>query len=629
APDASGACIPVGVQGCAARFVDSDGMCRPSVSKCEKGTIPDFLHGCSPVGIPQCDATFLGDDGVCHVSMAKCPSGTFAVPQKGCVPIDGPDGCGTSTWGAIPDGAGVVYVDPTASASGADGSKAKPFVTLAAALAAAPASGRVALAAGTYHEAVRVNQPVEIDGRCPSMVRVDGVGSTHAFPATVYVQSAFVTLRGLTVGGDAVGVFVEGAPPVTLDRVVIDGALDFGVLVNTPTGGPAASVVVTNSLVRGTRAGTASSPGGVFSTDGATATLRDSAVYENVFEGVLVGLESAELELTDVLVEGTTSNAARQGGNGIVVAASGKATLDAVAVVGNRASGAEISDFDAEIDASNSVFEGTLPYDDDQNGGFGLQVGGTLHLDGSVVAGNHTGGLTIAYHATKPGSAVITKSLVTGTLAQASSGLFGRGIDVQQGASLVISDSTLFENREIGLLSNLAGSSVTATRVLVEDTLPRDADGQYGVGLAVDAVAALHLDSVVVRGGHVAGVLLADDAACDVTASGIFGVQTGDFTFQGMQMVNAGVGDGITSTLQSTLTVTSTRIDGCARAGILFDDSQGQVTGSSSTDNEYGVDVDGTSDPAIDDRSSFDGNAKGGRVGTKLTVPDLPAAVPM
>src|SRR4051812_35623373 len=48
---ADGTCFDVGLRGCAAVFVDQDGVCRPSLDKCPAGKLPKFDVGCVDVGI--------------------------------------------------------------------------------------------------------------------------------------------------------------------------------------------------------------------------------------------------------------------------------------------------------------------------------------------------------------------------------------------------------------------------------------------------------------------------------------------------------------------------------------------------------------------------------------------------
>src|SRR5262249_55503755 len=156
-------------------------------------------------------------------------AGTYALPQKGCVSIDGPEGCGTGPWGNIPDGPNNVYVDPTNMGMSPDGSKQNPVTTIAAALALVKPGGRIALAAGQYKEPVTVTSSLEIDGRCPSQVTIDGSTGDPNVPTVIWAQTGALTLRGVRVSGDGVGVLVSSTQPATIDTVEIDGAMGLGV----------------------------------------------------------------------------------------------------------------------------------------------------------------------------------------------------------------------------------------------------------------------------------------------------------------------------------------------------------------------------------------------------------------
>ncbi|MBM4360519.1 MAG: hypothetical protein FJ096_20630 [Deltaproteobacteria bacterium] len=245
----TGACMAVGIQGCADVFVDDDRLCRPSIERCAAGTIPIVGEGCAPVGIPTCAAAFLEDDGLYHPAMTKCPEGSLALPLEGCVPIDGPDGCGEGTWGTIPDGPDTLWVDPAAAAGG-DGTKGSPVTTIAVAVAKAVKGGRVVLAAGDYDEPIVLTKALEIVGRCASMVRVRGTSPLATPPTTLVVDAApgaaRPTVRNVTFGKNG-GVAVLTQSDLTLDRVVIDGASGYGVAALGPV-----DVELSHTLIRGT-----------------------------------------------------------------------------------------------------------------------------------------------------------------------------------------------------------------------------------------------------------------------------------------------------------------------------------------------------------------------------------------
>src|SRR5262245_55881407 len=225
-----GGCMPVGIQGCADMFLDEDGLCHPSDDKCPPGTIPKFSEGCIPVGISNCAPEFVEADGHCYPSPDKCAADSFPVPTEGCVAIDG-EGCGSGTWGNIADAPATIWVDPSYAGGDSDGSQLKPMTSIADALALVSAGGRVALAQGSYAEALAIVSPVEIVGRCPSLVQVSGAAPTPlGIPAIVFANGVQgLVLRNLRIGGAGDGVLAVDSD-VELHGVHVRAATGTGVL---------------------------------------------------------------------------------------------------------------------------------------------------------------------------------------------------------------------------------------------------------------------------------------------------------------------------------------------------------------------------------------------------------------
>ena len=832
-------CVPVGIQGCAAMFMEEDGLCHPSMAKCPAGTIPKFDEGCVPVGIQGCAEVFMEDDGLCHPTMDKCPAGTFAVPQQGCLPIDGPDGCGSGTWGNLQEEPGVetVWVDPNVVASG-DGSKANPVKTIAEALAEVPAGGRIALGTGAYDEPIHITKAVTIEGRCPSMVRVQGTGPVGPDAFVVWVDAADdVTLRGLEIGGAGFGVFAtyaaglkiegvhvrsatsvglilqESITEVSITKSWIDSTLsennglfgrgvevaygaratltetaivanhDIGVLaINTET-----EVTLTDSLVEGTlpRESDGRQGMGADAEDGAKLTLADSAIVKNHKYGVIALDQATELALTNSLVEGTLpSEASAQFGDGVVVVAGAGLTVLGTAILSNQTAGVNAEDMGTEVTVIRSLVKATLLQQSDGTGGVGvgvlngakmtlgesaivanhsrgLEVSGTetevtaigiivegqgargidvrlgaiLTLDRSAVIENRSSGIAandpgtnltttgslvagtlprkgdgengygvVAYesaHATLGANAIVsnrnigllvqaegtevtaTGNLIAKTLPQESDSRFGRGVNVHGGATLVLNANAIVENHDVGVFISDFGTTLTAmhnliegtlpqegnklfgrgvgmqegpqatfeanaivanhdlglfvadgsfmiaTSNIVEGTLPRERDGQFGLGVVSSDGATLQLTSSVLRNNRVSAlqVVLATAA---VSRSLIDVVPAGSFTLENPTMTFDNVGDGILATLGSTLDITDTRIQGCVRTGVLFDDSSGSIEGVVSTSNQFGLVLQGEKRPSYEGgNNQFTGNtAQDILLGGDLPVPDAPSPIP-
>ncbi len=616
--DAHGSCTPIGIQGCADVFVDADGLCRPASAKCPKGTIAEFSSGCVAVGIPKCDPKFIEADGLCHPTNAKCPSGTFAVPQKGCVAIDG-TGCGAGTWGDIPDGAGNVYVDASYAGGDGDGSKAKPVTTVAAAMALVQDGGRVAIAAGEYTEPVVVDKAIELVGRCPSMVTIDGNDGDPQVPTVVLVVTGPSTLRGLRLSGDGVGVYVGSTAGVTLDGLHIDQTAFVGIgAVTAPT-----AVTLRNSFISGTRGLQQQGGNAISVVDGATLSIVDSALFGNHIAGIAGG-NGSSVVATDVLVENTLGQELDgNGGQGFIMSASSTLTLSASAIVASTYVGLEADA--STVKASGVLVEGTRPDPTTHafGGGVDASPGSNVTLDASVVAHNLAvgvfghGALTRLH---------VSKSLVFDTRSQESDGAFGVGVIAQDDAIVDVADTTIAKSRELGVdAANHAALGLS--RVLVEDTLGRDDDGTWGIGAGVTGGAGLTLDAVAMSGARGAGLLNASGTAT-ITGSLFTGIASGNFTLIGAPMPLTGVGDGVLTTFGGATTFGASRAEDCFRAGILFDSSTGGVTASSSAKNHYGLVLDGMPTPTYDTASSFDDNEQGIVNDAKLPVPNAPAALP-
>ncbi|WP_437642198.1 right-handed parallel beta-helix repeat-containing protein [Sorangium sp. So ce854] len=496
-----GACMPVGIQGCAALFVEDDGLCHPSMAKCPAGTIPKFDDGCIPVGIPRCAKELEGDDGLCRPTMAKCPTGTFATPEAGCVPVDGPDGCGPGRWGSARRAPGTLHVDPSYAGADGDGSEARPVTTLAAALELAAEGGTIALAEGTYDEPLVVTRPLAIVGACPSRVRIRGVTPLSHPPAIVAVLGAGeVTLRGVEIGGDGAGVVATGGSAVALERVHIKGAVHVGALADR-----GARISVAQSWIEGTRPGSAGDGTGAVASAGGALSVKESAVTGNHAAGVAAREAGATAAVVGSLVEGTLSSELQRDGQGIVVRDGAEASIEASAVVGNRLAGI-FTMTGASATVSGVLVAGTIPGLHDVSFGVGVYAseGSRVAVDASALVGNAEVGVAVIGEGA---AATMARSLVQGTVAaEPESRLGGFGVVVARGAAMRLHDSAVFRNRATGVHVGDQSAELIAEGNLIEGTL---AEGRWGDGAGmIVAEGRVTLASNAVRANEGTGLLI-------------------------------------------------------------------------------------------------------------------------
>ena len=464
-------CVPVGIQGCVELFMEEDGLCHPRMDKCPPGTIPKFDEGCMPVGIQGCAALFMEDDGLCHPSIDKCPDGTFAVPQEGCVPIDGPGGCGEGTWGPIADGPDTFYVDPTYTGDDSDGSRERPGRTIAAVMPLVPKGGRLVLAAGAYDEPLHLTSGIEVVGRCPSMVTISGVQDA-GFKAVVWVdQATGAAIRGIGVSGAGIGIAVTGASQLTIQQVRIREA---------------------------TRA------------------------------GVAVGAGSTDVTLDHVLVERTQSDEGGRWGRGVQVFSGSRVTLTNSALIGNRENGLLLSGDGTEVEAAGNLIEATLPQDIDHAWGMGVTVsfGARGDLTDNALVRNHAFALMVVSNPDAETSVQASANLIADTLAAPAGEGIGCGAELRGGALTTLVGNAFVDNLVAGVhvggegtRGTLRGNLVRGTRRGPDARDPGSAFGPSaemgGVGVAADpgATAVLEENAIVGNLGSGLVILGADTTA--------------------------------------------------------------------------------------------------------------------
>ena len=566
-PHATEGCIPVGPPVCAEPFRTATG-CRPSASQCPAGTLPDIAKGCLPVGIASCAPEHLDSRGVCRPTMTSCPPGTFATPAGGCPSEDGPAGCGDGPWGDPVAPGSALRVDASAVTADPDGSLERPFATVGEALAASKPGGTILVAAGTYDEGLHIQKPVHLIGRCPSLVRITGaLATTTPFDATVWVDGAQgVTIRGLYLGGEGVGVALSAGTAAALQHLVVEGAHGAGIL----SVGANTTVSLEDSVIRGTVPATGSSVGGrgvniedgahavmtrcalfanrevglfvssngssVLASDcliegtlpveetgtfgrgvvvqnGASATLEGNAIVGNHDVGVFVALPLTSLLSTRNLVEGTRARAADgTRGRGVVIGYGATATLFGDAVVNNREVGVFVSDYSTVAHVAGTLVRDTLPRLSDGLLGVGVSVEVQAHatFDHCALLGNHDAGFSVS----DPGTnAELSGCLIEGTSPSGSApdaGDGGFGILATAGGHVQVSDTTLLSNTTAGMLVMGFGTSADVSGSLVTSTLPSRGDGQLGIGVVGLGGATVSLSNTAIVGNHEAGIAVAE-----------------------------------------------------------------------------------------------------------------------
>jgi len=260
----------------------------------------------------------------------------------------------------------------------------------------------------------------------------------------------------------------------------------------------------------------------------ATLTLRSSLVEQNHEVGVFVGGSDATIEAT--VVRSTQPRSDGTGGTGIA------------------------------IESHPSTYERAK-----------------LTLRSSLLEQNHAAGVFIV------GSDATIETTVIRATQPRSDGTWGHGMVIQDDAAaherseVALRTSLLEHNHEIGVSASASAATIETT--VVRATQPRS-DGTFGQGIAIVEGTLSLRASLVEQNRDVGVAVVASDATIEATV--VRATQP---------LIDAKFGDGIAVDAAGTTTITSTKIESNARAGIASFSSAVSVVSSILRCN--GVDLDG------------------------------------
>ena len=508
-----------------------------------------------------------------------CPEGQVQdVDSEECVP----ERCGTGAWGLLERTGETVHVAPWGD-DGWDGSQEWPYRTIQK--GADEAEHLVAVAAGAYLENLALDgdhDGVEIAGRCPELVVVDGSGEDQP---GVWVTRGQIGLEGLTVTGGTMGVRVQRqAFGATVDLRIEDSLLEANAGVGLFVADIGASVHIVESTVRENTPASDPTLGkgqGIVVLMGGQLEAVDCLLDRNRVFGLEVLGAGSAVDLSGVTVRATQPDDDETLGRGVDVYQGAVLQADDLIVEASHEVGLRASGSGTEVDLQDASIRDTRP-DAEGAGGHGLQVsdGAALEARSVVLEANagmgvamgggatdveleevtvrggasSSGGIElldgaqllardiliegvgrVGLHVADPGTCVVLEdSAIRGTLpTHEEEG--GRGISVEDGASLYGSRLVLENNHDLGLFSNNAGTLVELDDVSILDTQPLP-DGTKGGGLSAQDRAGVVARGLLLDGNHGIGLAVRDPGTSVVVEEG---------TISATKLSPEGVGRGI------------------------------------------------------------------------------------
>ncbi|RLB50196.1 MAG: hypothetical protein DRJ42_19390 [Deltaproteobacteria bacterium] len=538
--------------------------------------IPWLATGVPPLAFTPCPSGWreVSDSGVTtcepypEAGAADCAAGDAHFPgEAGCRPIGDP--CPSDDYAStLPTDALVLYVNPRAS-TGGDGARGAPFQDPSDVPWGSLAAGTtVALAKGTYDDALEVPAGVAVVGACVAETIITGVAFEHLSVLAVTTAGEPALFRNLTiVDVPRVAIWARDGFALEVDGVLVERSKITGVLATASS-----SLVARNLVVRDTQHSSGMFGRGV-SVEGGSRLEGSRMIVEGSFDfGISAADRDSEVVLSDVVVRGTRPRPGDMSFGGGIGAGS-RARIDAtrVLVEANHDFGVASGGLETVVTLTDAIIRDTRPPGEGSGGagGAGIAVldGGRAELTRVHAVGNHQIGIAISAPDT---TAVLEHVVVSDTTPNDTDDVFGRGINVQEGARLDASHVVVQRNHDVGIFLGGPGVNATLTNTVVRDTLPRASNGGGGSGISVQTTASLDASQVLVERNHEVGiVVLGEDAEAhlvDVVVRNTEPRQENDF-----------FGYGICAQATGTITGERVVVDGAYELG-LFAIAGGTIT---------------------------------------------------
>ena len=540
--------------------LDDTWFCRETMAEAPRFCTPAELATCH--SLPSVPNSYCLRVGVPWPNGA-CPPGFVATSKAELAPCaPDPKECGGEPWtdSGLPGNPIRLYVSATLGNDAAVGSKAAPVKSIGRAVELAQGGEWIFIAAGDYAENPVISKSVTLVGRCAAQVKVVSKGGPPAVTVGHTKTVIKVAVRGMTITGDGEGVWHGMYASLVLQRMWITGVRKWGVtsvhtnhllsvaqsviadvrpalpdlgfgygiyaagataqledvrVSGTRSSGimtvlPATVVSGTGVLIDGTliNAGKGTAGTGVQTNQGASVVLTRSRISANIGAGAAALGSGSHLKLTQVLVDHTqTRPIDGQAGLGMTVVNGGSADLRAVRISANHDSGIIIGDKLSKVFARGLLVDGTLPTLISAEAGMGLTiVGGSADVRGLRSTGNAVQGVLVFG---PTGTLTLRNALIDNTKAgKHGKDEFGFGIATLSGAKTALFEVRLSHNTHAGLLVEGSGSTLKASRLLIDSTRPPTVEPTAGFGIVVSQGAVATINSGRLHANYGAGALV-------------------------------------------------------------------------------------------------------------------------
>ena len=305
-----------------------------------------------------------------------------------------------------------------------------------------------------------------------------GVSARHAGTQVEIAQTTVRSTQSNQGGTGGYGLGAKQNAVVSMTNTVLEKNHEFGLRLMS-----GADASVDNSVIRDTKAAQNGGYGwGMIVGDGAEATLSCCLFDGNTQSGAAAVHSGAQVELSGTVVRDTKPDGNGEFGVGMQVSEGGTATVSACLFEGNRTGGVAVYSAGTQADLAGTVVRDTKP---DLGGRFGtgaqVEEGATATVSSCLFEGNRNTGLAIAHSGTE----VAISGTVMRDTKPDGNGEFGTGIQVVGGASATVSDSLLEGNTLLSVEVGGSGTHVDLSGTVVRGVKPHEKE-EFGRGMQVE-----------------------------------------------------------------------------------------------------------------------------------------------
>lgn len=222
--------------------------------------------------------------------------------------------------------------------------------------------------------------------------------------------------------------------------------------------------------------------------------------------GLVVSGDAASADLSSVDVSGTEPGTDGWLDRGIEVSFGGSLVSRGLLVEDNVEAGLVASHAGSRVDVEDVTIRGTRPQETGEYGrGVMVQESATLVARELSVLDNHD----IGVFASGAGTGVEMRDFEVQGTRLGPQGASGRGIAVQEGAALLASAGVVHANHDFGLFVSGSGATAEVEDVEIRDTWPLP-DGTFGRGVGVQGGARLIAGGLLLDANHDVGIVASD-----------------------------------------------------------------------------------------------------------------------